>query len=706
MAVLPAKVKKISRENKTVELEDGRIIPLPEDLAQDLFQSEHAKQKQQRTKESYVAQATGFPLGEEAGAVLSGAGKASALAGIGTKYIGDLVTQGIASIGKGKGQENKSFYERLSENVGAVRKGREEAQQQIQQRNPKSFLGGQVAGMAVDIAAPLGRVLKGGPMAQGAAMGGIMGLGAGNQDIVTNPMGAGKELLAETALGAGLGAGIGKLSKIAQERAAIRKYPEILKAHQEATTKAEKDFLVKMAKGIDTIQSDLKGKGIAKTSLGIDDFINQNIGTSAIAGTPEAKQLTNFLESLSVSAPEHMNAMDVRNIFQAIEGRLAKATPIEGPILNSFRDHLVQRIPVGAANSATRAKYGTRLIDSLDKHIDSAVNSFLSDKQLVGFLKKYIGGQSLQGLGDDLKRFVRSGFDKLSPQEFIQDLQSGNFADRIMWYLDNNKKLMELTGSVNHTVDYLKKLSMAQMRHTIPYEPETLKHLLKAKDRLANMRTEIADKFSKDLNKNSRGINSYHDYVLNNVSDKLSDAVGIQNPLAGANPPSNIRPMPTPAPLPPQTGRMAGYFETPNFYRSQLSKLAGLGKGSAGKLAKFAWIGAGLPKAGAAAATVGTIGGLTAALRGVTSPTALGSIAREGIKRGGIRFIVESIAQKYPSYQNGVLQDPQERRAASSEIEQDQDIGIEDKAMLQTSINRGKNLENLIKGESNGPAYA
>ena len=706
MALLPAKVKSISRQNKTVEMEDGRIIPLPEDLAQNLFQSEHAKEKQKRTKESYVAQATGFPLGEEVGAVLSGAGKASALAGIGTKYIGDLVTQGIASIGKGKGQEGKSFYELLTENVGAVRKGREEAQQEIQQRNPKSFLGGQVAGTALDIAAPLGKVLKGGPIVQGATMGGIMGLGAGNQDIVTNPLGAGKELAKETAMGAGLGAVVGKLSKVAQERSAIRKYPEILKAHQEATTKAEKDFLVRMAKGIDTIQSDLKGKGLPKTSLGVEDFINQNVGTSAIAGTPEAKQLTNFLESLSVSAPEHMNAADVRNMFQAIEGRLATATDVEAPILNSFREHLVQRIPVGAANSATRAKYGTRLMDSFDKNIDSAVNSFMADKELVGFLKKYIGEKPLQGLGDDLKRFMRTGFDKLTPQEFIQDLQSGNFTDRMMWYLDNNKKLMELTGSVNHTVDYLKKLSMAQMRHTIPYEPATLKNLLKAKDRIANLRTEIADKMTQDLNKNARGINSYHDYVLNNVSDKLSDAVGMQNPLAGGNMPSNARPMPIPTPMPPQTGRMAGFFETPNFYRSQLAKLASLGKGNTGKLAKLAWIGAGLPKAGAAAATVGVAGGLTSALRGVTSPTALGSIAREGIKRGGIKFIVEAIAQKYPSYQNGVLQDPQERRAASSEIEQDQDLGIEDKSMLQTSINRGKNLENLIKGESNGPTYA
>jgi hypothetical protein len=60
-------------------------------------------------------------------------------------------------------------------------------------------------------------------------------------------------------------------------------------------------------------------------------------------------------------------------------------------------------------------------------------------------------------------------------------------------------------------------------------------------------------------------------------------------------------------------------------------------------------------------------------------------------------MIVQSIAGKYPSYSEGVLADPQERRSAVAEIEQAQHLDIESKAVLQAKINRGQNIEKLIQ---------
>jgi hypothetical protein len=81
-----------------------------------------------------------------------------------------------------------------------------------------------------------------------------------------------------------------------------------------------------------------------------------------------------------------------------------------------------------------------------------------------------------------------------------------------------------------------------------------------------------------------------------------------------------------------------------------------------------------------------------AGLKGLTSPTAGGALARMTFKQGGVQAIV-SWAQKYPSYHDGVLENPQERRSLTREIEDDPDMPLEQKAIIQSKVNRGKPLE-------------
>jgi hypothetical protein len=83
-------------------------------------------------------------------------------------------------------------------------------------------------------------------------------------------------------------------------------------------------------------------------------------------------------------------------------------------------------------------------------------------------------------------------------------------------------------------------------------------------------------------------------------------------------------------------------------------------------------------------------------MKGLTSPTAAGEMARMSFKQGGIQAI-QSWAQKYPSYQNGILQNPQERRSLTKEIEDDSEIPLEQKAILQSKINRGKPLQERLQ---------
>ena len=89
------------------------------------------------------------------------------------------------------------------------------------------------------------------------------------------------------------------------------------------------------------------------------------------------------------------------------------------------------------------------------------------------------------------------------------------------------------------------------------------------------------------------------------------------------------------------------------------------------------------------------IEGAYLAAKGITSPEIGGQVARMTFKQGGLQFI-QQMAQKYPSYENGVLQNPQDRRSLTREIEDNHEIPIEQKAILQSKINRGKPLDQKL----------
>jgi len=52
--------------------------------------------------------------------------------------------------------------------------------------------------------------------------------------------------------------------------------------------------------------------------------------------------------------------------------------------------------------------------------------------------------------------------------------------------------------------------------------------------------------------------------------------------------------------------------------------------------------------------------------------------------------VIEEIAQKYPSYRNGIIELPEHRRSLTKEIENLQNLSLEEKAIYQSKINRGK----------------
>lgn len=677
-------VKSIDRKNKTVEFDDGVIVPLPDDLAFDILGSKSANERKKRMSESVQQVQKGIsniPGGESLGAFSSSFGESSIFPKLATNFL-DYAGEAIPSISTGEGQEGMGFFERLGENVSAIRSGRREAKSKISQENPWASGLGTAAGIGADLGMPI-KGLPQGHVPQGAALGALYSLG-NDKSVLEDPLGVAKDVAIGGGLGAGIGAAGSRLERIAQDRQALRNYPQILEAHTKATDKAQKDFLVQLARKLDGVQSELRGAGIAKEAMDVDNFINREIGMTSLSATPQGNRLSSFIQSLEKSAPENLNSEELKRIFLALEERIATSLPEEVSVLSNFRQHLVDRLPMGAANSAVKAKYGTRLLNGMEKEVDSAVNAFLSDKIMIRDLKKFVGDKPLQGLADDVKRFLKSGYDKVSPAEFLNDLNSGNMETRMMWFFDNNQKIQELTNKIDSTLQQLQNVApIAQLR-----SPE-IQNLIKARDSLNKMRTNLQNNVAKNIQNNALSASIYEKDVLDRVGRKFSNALGFSKNT------SNPRPPNVPIPQAPQTSRTAAFLETPNFYSTNLKNAAtGLRRGAVplGVLSHAV----GLPKAAIGAGVAAVGGGLTAALRGVTSPTALGAFARNSIQSGGLRLVVESIADKYPSYRNGVLLDPQDRRAASADIEQDQDLGLEDKAVLQAKINRGINIESLL----------
>ncbi len=99
---------------------------------------------------------------------------------------------------------------------------------------------------------------------------------------------------------------------------------------------------------------------------------------------------------------------------------------------------------------------------------------------------------------------------------------------------------------------------------------------------------------------------------------------------------------------------------------------------------------AGVPVGKIAATGAAVATGLSA----LTSPSALGNITRNALEQSSRMLnAVNQRASQYPSHRgNGVLESALERRSLVREIEDDINMRIEDKAIIQSKVNRGQPL--------------
>lgn len=674
MAIMQPEVDYIDKKTRTIHLKDGRTEPLSEESSYSLFESKGARNIRTEAKqaEKDLAKSTS----PEGYTFLRKFGNS-----IAPKLVNEYVVSPAFAAGRAiktrEGQEEMPFLSRFYENLEARNRGAREGLSELEEENPYSALAGTVTGVAGDLMTPLPKGLKNRPVLGGAAIGAV----AGEKPIYEDPMGA----LQNAGIGGGIGYGVGKLQNIAGERALLREHPKQLQRVGELNQKAQGAFSKAIETKLSGLDKNLPKGGVGKSSLNIPGFVNAEINVSPIAGSAQANSLIKFFETVEKGLPNFIKEADLKKVYNVIESKIATAAKEEIPFLNRFREHIVEVLPLRVGQAVAKEKLLPKLVRDYQKNLSKTIDTFLNDAPVIKALSENPNNKKiLSGLKQRVFKGVEDQLNQLDPEMLAKAFEDGTLNQMLARSFTGSKDFYSLAQEIQTVKQQLSKIG-GNVVNTPAWKAYD-----KAGDYLQKIKNDAIGAANQAI-----GNRSDFGMILNEAAEKaaskMSNAVGVKNPFISKNiPPTNMRPTPLPMPEAPQVGKLAQSFENPNFYKDKVKGLASLKGGVGGALAAKA-IGLGNAAAGG-----GAIAALTAMMRGATRPDALGSFNRNFIQKGGVPGVIYAVSQK-PSYSNGVLLDPQDRRDVVAQIENDPDIPLGDKAVLQAKINRGISLEQMLE---------
>lgn len=487
---------------------------------------------------------------------------------------------------------------------------------------------------------------------------------------------------------------------------AQNQYQESLKQLPELQKKAQAEYSSNVVKNAQEIERNFpKNSRISTEDLGVADFLDSNVNKSGLAGSTQSSQARRVLNSLFPEG-ELIGGRELSKRYKALEDSIQRAQPEVQTVLNEFKQHLGNKLPTILEDSVAYHK----IYPLLKRTIEGDIKSIMREIR--------IEGKGMETFKDNLTRYEMAGANTnlkhgITPSNFIKKLQSGELSREIA-----NNILTPEDFLIDLTKEQLKGAQKQGLLPILMQEAEK-KHAFFVKelsDRLQNKlaRYEIkavqsAQTASQKLGKDVKKTFGMAEPVAPPPAPTAPSPVGLPSapgelpPIAPINLPPPVQPPVTPpmpgkpqlagmpeAPIPmaePMLPPAQGLAErTGDLMEKNIMGGKGLVDNPVTKLAGLKYLlgGAALP---AEAAYVG--------MNALTSPGAAGEVARLTFKQGGIRAI-ESWAQRYPSYHDGILENPQERRSLTKEIEDAYDIPIEQKAMLQSKVNRGKPLQERL----------
>lgn len=466
-------------------------------------------------------------------------------------------------------------------------------------------------------------------------------------------------------------------------RIAQKQYQQELKKQPSLQKKAQDDYSKSVIKNVEKIEGSFpKDSRFASDRLKTDYFIDETIRKSGFGGTPAASRATKIIKSIFPEG-DLLTAKELSNRYRALEDSIKNSSSEVQSILSQYKTHLGTRLPKVIEDLTAYEK----IIPSLKKNLEKDVDKIISGMNLAGKGEKAHSEVLRRIAKVNVKNYLKN---PSNSNNFVDKIYSGEFADEIV----NQILKVEDFGNLSPAnINSLRKsglleqvLQEAQRRHSY-FSSELKNHLhknlIKAENAALKEAKQASQKFSRKV-KNTYGIAPPIASPTAPIAPNIPATPQIPpkpqlTPLPTQPTPQVFNPAPEPNLAPPSgfTERTADLLEANplggrGLINNPVTKLAGL-KYLLGKAA--------LPL------EAGYLG-----MRGLTSPTAAGQAARLSFKTAGIEAI-KMMAQKYPSYSNGVLQDPRERRSLTKEVENDWEIPIEQKAIIQSKVNRGIPLE-------------
>lgn len=476
-------------------------------------------------------------------------------------------------------------------------------------------------------------------------------------------------------------------------REAQQRYEQSVKDMPRLQAEAQKEYSKNVLQRVEQIEKSFpKGSRIASNELDVPGFVETRLSKTGLAGSTEAAQANRILKSLFPEG-ETLSSRELASRYKAIEEAIQRANPEVKNILNEFKAHLGEKLPSILSNNMAYERVIPSFVKQLEKDVESVFKKF--PQQMTVRPRNEIEKAS--------KASIQKYFNELTPSQFVEKIKNGEFRQEVMEHLfsEGGKQVVNAEGKVIGTKnlpDYVKVME-DMFRNKLDNA------IARAELKMIAVETDAAKRLGANV-KRTQGLAEPIGAPQPPVPPSpVGQPVppGELPPVSPFTPPPNLQPPSTP-PIPPKP-TLAGMPEAPipmaeptlpppqgfaertgdlmeknlmggkDLVNNPITKLAGL---------KYLLGSAALP---AEAAYLG--------VNALTSPGVGGQVARMTFKQGGIRAI-ETWAQRYPSFHDGILENPQERRSLTKEIEDASDIPIEQKAILQSKINRGKPIQDKL----------
>lgn len=499
-----------------------------------------------------------------------------------------------------------------------------------------------------------------------------------------------------------------------QFKASQRDYDNALEELPNLQKKAQEEYSRGVVENANKISKAFSRDAKINTGqFDVNSFVENSIQKTGLAGSSEAKKANNILKSI-FPENEVLSGKDLAKRYKALEDAISRASPEVKGVLNEFKQHMGGKLnKILSDNIAFKNAYPT-----LRKQISNDIRIVLNKLGLPEN-KSLISNSHLKSVAEqNIDKF----FKNISPENFVQKIQDGSLKNELMqkilspsdFRIIAKNEISKYQGELGkYNVNLSKIINANQPRYDkylndfsqkidIALEKAYYKTLGSDMDATRKLGGKVRKTFG----------------IANEVeapfppaarqSATMPEVPQPQPPLQSIQYPPELTPPKTPQ-LPPNPvfhgepvqptqqsfnpqqepflsapsnmAHRTGDFLEKNIMggrdliNNPFTKLAGL---------KYALGSAALPvEAG------------YGAMKLLTSPGKTGEMARMTFKQGGIQAIL-GWAEKYPSFHEGILENPMERRSLTKEIENDFDIPIEQKALIQSKINRGIPIQNRL----------